>query len=466
MSTDRLENLLSRRVLGVESERSNAPAGLVDADLTPEAARAGRLAEICLIEPVVRRAVAVFLESDDYQKVRQTKCDLMGKLLMECLPAFVHHRGGQVAYAIRLGEHGEVINAVQSMVSSPAGPRLYMECGFLFIHFPGERVAVSVEPDCTPAGPALHITVRSSGDSAGLWRHWEDYARQHAYLRGQAFFADGRIIERKRKYNWESILLPERARRLIRVHVEGFLRNRGRLRSAGVRIRRGLILSGPPGTGKTLLGKVLADTLEDVSFLWVSPRHIRGPASFEEILEVGRFVAPTVVFLEDLDLFGEERDGAGGMCLGELMNQLDGAVDNEDLVTIATTNRLDVIENALRNRPGRFDRVIELGEMDELCRRKLLSRLLAAARLSPEDMNYLVSGTRDYTGAQVQELANTLYILSADGDNGGCVGSVAADGAACGPQVPEGISVSRQLIDAALEEMRVERKTKIGFHAA
>jgi len=462
----RLETMmLVRRDLDAESERRDLPAGLVDPDLTPEAARAGRLTEICLIDSVVRRAVAVFLESDDYQKVQQIKSELMSKLLMECLAAFVHHRGGQVAYAIRLGDRGEVINAVQSMVSSRSGPRLYLEWGFLFVYFPDEKVVISTEALATHSGLGSQTTVRSSRDSASFWLEWEKYARKHSYLRGQAFFADGQIIERARKYTWDNILLAETARRLIRVHVEGFLRNREALRSCGVKARRGLILSGPPGTGKTLLGKVLADTLEGASFMWVSPRHVRNPASFQEILEVARFTAPTVVFLEDLDLFAEERDSGGGMCLGQLMNELDGAVDNEDLITIATTNRLEVIEKALRNRPGRFDRVIEMNAMDDLCRRKLLLKLTAKAEVSTEDMNYLVDATLDYTGAQVEELANTLYILGVDGDNAWRCVSVAADEVACGP-APSTISVSRQLIDAALEEMRVERKAKMGFHAA
>ncbi len=465
MVQDHLEKMLYRRVLGAESERCDLPPDLIDQNLTPEAARAGRLTEICLIDSVVRRAVAVFLESDGYHKVQQAKGELMSKLLMECLAAFVHDRGGQVAYAIRLGDRGEVINAVQSMVNSRSGPRLYLECGFLFIHFPGEKVVISAEPMDTHAGPGSQITVRSSQDSVSFWKEWENYARGHSYLRGQAFFADGQIIERARKYTWDNILLAEPARRLIRVHVEGFLRNREALRSCGVKARRGLILSGPPGTGKTLLGKVLADTLEGASFMWVSPRHVRNPASFQEILEVARFTAPTVVFLEDLDLFAEERDSGGGMCLGQLMNELDGAVDNEDLITIATTNRLEVIEKALRNRPGRFDRVIEMNAMDDLCRRKLLLKLTAKAEVSTEDMNYLVDATRDYTGAQVEELANTLYILGVDGNNARCIGSIVAEGAACG-SASEGISVSRQLIDTALEEMCVYRKDKMGFHAA
>ena len=178
------------------------------------------------------------------------------------MAAFIHDLGGQVAYAISLSEHGDVIHTVQSMVNTGDGPRLYLECGFLFAYFPSERVVISAEPVNRDSGPGSQITVSSNNDSLSFWKRWEKYARRHAYLRGQSFFADGQIIERARKYTRDSILVSEDARRLIRVHVEGFLRNREALRSCGVKARRGLILSGPPGTGKTLLGKVLADTLE------------------------------------------------------------------------------------------------------------------------------------------------------------------------------------------------------------
>ena len=87
--------------------------------------------------------------------------------------------------------------------------------------------------------------------------------------------------------------------------------------------------------------------------------------SFDDFLSLARFVAPTVVFLEDLDLFAQDRQSKDWPGLGELMGQLDGAIDNEDIVTIATTNRLEVIEKALRNRPGRFDRVLRFDTMDE-----------------------------------------------------------------------------------------------------
>ena len=95
--------------------------------------------------------------------------------------------------------------------------------------------------------------------------------------------------------------------------------------------------------------------------------------------------------------------------------------------------------------------------MDEPCRRKMLSKLLDKAAVSPADMDHLVGTTDDYTPAQLEELANTLYILAVGGDNA----HVRATGTPTGQ-----VSVQRPLIDTALAEMQIERKPRLGFHAA
>jgi hypothetical protein len=445
-----------RRVDTEETEQGANAACLVDSDLVPDAEQAARSATMSFIDAVGRRAVSVFLDRDDYEKVGHMLPETLGCLMLECLPAFAHGRNGQIALTTRLDSHGIRLNPVQRSVEVNGRTRNMLYEGFLFIHFPDERVVVSVEPVPVVEGWRLGICVRSSRDSAEFWRCWWDFAREHNYLRGQAFFADGKIIERKHTYSWDDILLPEKTKRMVRTHVEDFLRNRLTLKEMGVKARRGLILAGPPGTGKTLLGKVLSDTL-DASFMWVSPRHVANTASFDSILTLARFVTPTVVFLEDLDLFAEERVFSSSIGLGELMNQLDGALDNEDLITIATTNRLDVIEKALRNRPGRFDRVVELEAMDKTCRRGLLKKLLTNASVPKADMGYIVQATDGYTGAQLEELSNTLYILAVRNDN-------TSVGKARSNKVP--VVLDRGLIDSALSEVHVERKRAMGFHVA
>jgi len=433
------------------------PYPLVDKDLTPEAERARRALVHSLIEPVGRRACAVFLETDDYAKVAETVGAVMGCLLLECLPRLVRELGGQIAFAGLFSDRSDAfLNPIQHTVQVGGETRPIVDVGYLFVHLPEEKVVVSSRCEDTGAGLVYQLAVRSSRDSAGFFRRWRKFARENNYLRGQAFFADGEILQRRRAYSWDDIMLPAGVRRAIETHVEGFLRNRARLRALGVKPRRGLILEGPPGTGKTLLGKVLADTLE-ASFLWVSPRHIDSPPAFAHILEVARFVAPTVLFLEDLDLFAEDRDMRSTMALGELMNQLDGAVDNEDVITIATTNRLEVVEKALRNRPGRFDRVLRLDALDDACRRRLLEKLLLHATISKEDLEHLVSATKDYTGAQLEELANTLYILALER---------CGDGPADGDGAPPPVPIDRALIKESLGEFRVELGARVGFHTA
>ncbi|MBE3050169.1 ATP-binding protein [Candidatus Bathyarchaeota archaeon] len=389
--------------------------------------------------------------------------DVVGCLMMEALTPFIRRRGGQVVLAKYMKPSlDHMYNPKQRTVTIDGRVRHIVYDGSLFIYLPGvsglpeEKVVVSAEFNETPRRLVFEITVRSSRDSTAFLQEWKDAARQHNYLRGRAFFADGELAVRSRLYTWEDVFLPEDVKHTVRTHVENFLRNRPRLKALGVKGRRGLILEGPPGTGKTLMGKVLADTV-DASFIWVSPRHVQNPGSFADILEVARFVAPSVIFFEDLDLYAEDRDGGRhSALLGELMNQLDGALDNEDIVTIATTNRLGVVEKALRNRPGRFDRVLSLGTLDDDCRRRLLVRLMARATLSSEDLTHLVSATDGYTGAQIEELANTLYILAVDGHD---------DASGNGDGKPS-VAIDRPLIAAALEEFQVELKARVGFHAA
>lgn len=434
-----------------------APGVGTDTAPAPEVETLRRCVELALIPAPGRRAVAVFLGRDDYEKEDSATTPVMANLLMECLPAFVRKRAGQVVLVTQF-QNDLMVNATQMSVCTGGRIRPIVLQGYVFIGLPGERIVVSVRHEEQGCDVICHVVVRSSRDAARFLRQWKAFAHENNYLRRQAFFADGTIIERKRAYAWDDVVLPETVCQVVRLHVEGFLRNGARLRSLGVKARRGLILEGPPGTGKTLLGKVLADTL-DCSFIWVMPRHIRPwrPSDFADVLEVARFVAPVVVFLEDLDLCAEERGPRGDLCLGELMNQLDGAADNDDILTIATTNRLEVIEKAIRNRPGRFDRVLHIGDMDDGCRRRLLARLLAKAEISVEDMAHLVSVTDGYTGAQIEELANTLYILAVERL---CGASGNGNGG------PGGIAIDRPLIAEALGEFRVELKAHVGFHAA
>ncbi len=433
---------------------------LVDSDLLPSAQEQRDLTIASQIGDQHRRAVAVFMSNDDVGQVEKIMPRLLSNVYLECLARFVHSRGGQVAWSARFER--DCLSAVQRTIQVDGEARQFLRHGQLFIYSEHERVVVSAVPD--DYHPVVAINIHSDKDPVAFFNEWREFAKEDNYLRGRPFFADGELIESTGSYTWDTIVLPERATQAIQTHVQGFLANVSQLKGFGVKARRGLILAGPPGTGKTHLGKILANTL-GVSFIWVTPRHIQSVASFKDILSVARFMAPSVVFLEDLDLFGEGRERGGGMGLGELMNQLDGAADNDGIITIATTNRLAVVEEALRNRPGRFDRVVTLDAMEDHGRRELLVRLLEKAEVEETDLMYLVEKSKGYTGAQVQELVNTLYILALQrGEldmNIVSLDSVPDDRSdvASKPRV----SITRNLLDAAMGDFLVEQKSRIGF---
>lgn len=465
----------SNGITGTDENYSPASQqSLVDGNLTSAAKAARDRATMALIPATGRRVTASFLGRDDYEKVEKHFLKPMAAIMLECLPEYVHSRGGQIVWSTRMSNGEESLNAVLYPIRVDGRDRLLLSYGYLFIYFPDELVVVSAELDYSQ--PRVNVCVRSSVGPGAFFNAWSDYARQHNVFRGRAFFADGVLIERKHACGWDDIFLPDATKQLIRRHTEGFLANLSRLRGLGVKTRRGLILAGPPGTGKTLLGKVLSQTLKGVSFMWVAPRHIESAASFEEIMSLARFVAPATVFLEDLDLFGQEREGNKWIGLAELLNQLDGAIGNQDVICIATTNRPEVIEQALlATRPGRFDRVVKFEAMDPPLRRQFLQKLLAKAVIDPQDAEYLVEATDGYTGAQIEECTNTLYILAAEAENTAAGENTVAEnqpGDAAGIEAASAdgdghdISITRQLIDAALDELQVERKARLGFHVA
>ena len=434
---------------GRDSREPSQLPQLADSDLSPEAAAAAYTVDLALIRPLAHRAVSVFLQNDQFENLNFKFDKLMARILMECLQPYIHTAGGEVVKVINF-ESDAGCNTSACSADVNADGNFLLE-GHMFIYFANERVVVSISQGFGPA--EFTIRLCSTGDARTFFNKWESYARAHNSLRGRSFFADGKLIKRENRYSSDSIVMPKDTRETIRMHVEAFLQNLETLKQYNVKQRRGLILAGEPGTGKTLLGKVLADTL-NVSFIWALPRHIRTADSFSELLSLANFVAPTVLFLEDVDLYAEDREAKGWLGLGELMNQLDGVLDNEGVITIATTNRLAVIESALRNRPGRFDRVVIFEAMDENCRRVMVERLLSKAAVSRDDVEHLVSATEACTGAQIEEISNTIYISA--------VSQAAEHGIElAGKAVP----VDRSSIDTAIAQVVCNRNSELGFNA-
>jgi SpoVK/Ycf46/Vps4 family AAA+-type ATPase len=135
-------------------------------------------------------------------------------------------------------------------------------------------------------------------------------------------------------------------------------------RAMGQAICRKIILSGGPGNGKTMIERFLASRLRGkVTTIWVSAKSIEHREHIDDIFEIARKLSPALVIMEDLDLISGTRSHFGNeSMLGELLNQLDGLKKNDAIVIVASTNCVADLDEALNDRPERFDRIFEVGK--------------------------------------------------------------------------------------------------------
>ncbi|MCD2199850.1 CDC48 family AAA ATPase [Halobacterium sp. KA-4] len=178
---------------------------------------------------------------------------------------------------------------------------------------------------------------------------------------------------------------------------------------------KGVLLYGPPGTGKTLLAKAVANEANS-NFISVKGPELlnkyvgESEKGVREVFEKARANAPTVVFFDEIDSIAGERgsnmgdSGVGERVVSQLLTELDGIEELEDVVVVATTNRPDLIDSALL-RPGRLDRHVHVPVPDEDARRAILEVHTRNKPLADDvDLDYLASETGNFVGADIEAL--------------------------------------------------------------
>lgn len=150
----------------------------------------------------------------------------------------------------------------------------------------------------------------------------------------------------------------------------------------------------------------------------------RGLGLIETVAKMARQLAPSMVVLEDVDLVAEERTmpGFGGKTvLFELLNEMDGLREDEDVIFVLTTNRPDILEPALAARPGRVDLAVELPLPDADGRRRLLELYSRGLTLDGVDLQALIDRTEGASPAYVKELLRKSAIHALEAGHGGVV---------------------------------------------
>jgi len=207
--------------------------------------------------------------------------------------------------------------------------------------------------------------------------------------------------------------------------VVDFLKQPEVYNANGCRIPRGVILDGPPGTGKTLLAKAVAGEA-GVPFISISASEFVemfvgvGASRVRDIFSQAKKNAPCIIFIDEIDAVGRQRGAgfAGGndereQTINQLLTEMDGFEGNPGIITIAATNRVDVLDQALL-RPGRFDRKITVDLPDFKGRARILGVHARGKPLEPDvDLEAIARRTPGFSGAQLENLMNEAAISAA-----------------------------------------------------
>jgi transitional endoplasmic reticulum ATPase len=215
------------------------------------------------------------------------------------------------------------------------------------------------------------------------------------------------------KVKWSDIGGLEEVKEALKEMVEWPLKNPEAFERMGIEPPRGILLYGPPGTGKTMLAKAVANESNanfisikgpEVYSKWVgeSEKHIR------DIFRRAKQVAPTIIFLDEIDALAPKRglyagSGVTETVVSQLLSEMSGLEELKGVVVIAATNRPDIVDPALL-RPGRLDRQVLLPTPDEKTRLEIFKVHTKNMPLKDVELKDLAKKTEGFSGADIQSL--------------------------------------------------------------
>ena len=226
------------------------------------------------------------------------------------------------------------------------------------------------------------------------------------------------------KVKFSDVAGAEEAKQELTEVVE-FLKDPGKFTSIGATIPKGVLLAGPPGTGKTLLAKAVAGEAGVPFFTTSGSDFVEmfvgvGASRVRDLFGLAKKNAPCIIFIDEIDAVGRQRGaGLGGghdereQTLNQLLVEMDGFGANEGIITLAATNRPDILDPALL-RPGRFDRQVVVGRPDLHGREAILKVHARNKPLADDvDLKTIAKKTPGFTGADLSNLLNEAALLAA-----------------------------------------------------
>ena len=223
--------------------------------------------------------------------------------------------------------------------------------------------------------------------------------------------------------SWEDVGGLDELKEELKEAVEWPIKYKDAYDYVNVEAPKGILLHGPPGTGKTMIAKALAKMTES-NFI-----SIKGPEllskwvgesekGVREIFRKARQAAPCIIFLDEVDALVPRR-GSGGSDLhvtenvvSQILTEIDGLEELNNVLIIGATNRLDIVDEALL-RPGRFDRIIKVPNSDEKGRQRIFEIHTKKKPLASDvKISEIVKITDDFSGAEIAAVANRAAIAA------------------------------------------------------
>lgn len=247
---------------------------------------------------------------------------------------------------------------------------------------------------------------------------------EHSVLRGQVLSFSGSPYERQNagitflrrpEVTADDVVLPAGSLDRIARHVVGVGSHSRALTRAGQHLKRGVLLYGPPGTGKTHTVRHLVARAQDTTVVLLAGQTLRFVSTAAHL---ARAMQPAIIVLEDCDLVAEDRSIHSGErpLLFELLDAMDGLDRDADVAFLLTTNRVDLLERALAQRPGRVDLAVEIPLPDEADRHALFRVYARGLPISDEALAEAAARTEGVTASFAKEMLRRAVLLAAELD--------------------------------------------------
>lgn len=369
------------------------------------------------------------------------------------------------AYEFREMLKGHYAYRVQSEQLETAPKKLATMAVFgnFFVEHIGSGAHLMVTLDLGYESMANTITVMAGPDhrqdveqffadmEASIQAHDIYFKQCLQFIQGKLSFADVRPT------SWDGIVIKDELKNKIQRNTVDILAKSEQFSALGMCPNQNMLLCSPPGMAKTSIFRAISHQVEgQITRIWCTGKSIDSARDVTSLFDAARTLAPCIIFLEDADLFCGERVGNHeSHVLNEFLACLDGAMSNEGVVVMASTNDLDSMDEAVVQRPGRFDMKIEMPLPDSEDRAKMLAKFLLEFHAKPLDSvsqefwTTIIDMMEGLTGDYIRSLARAVVINAVNS------GQVSEDGLSCsfGPE------------DLTIAAEQIMRNYRIGLRA-